>query len=179
MSYVSCLMSYVSMLLTLKLDQLIWAAARGRHNDEMIRLRVHTRYSQFPNVGSFICLSIEHWVQDTLWLYVTCTEILLMKTIWLFFCSPLWGLHPGPSVQAITNVQCSAYDVSKYYKVNSYGQNIMITPCADVSMQLATILWLGYNFVDFFCTDSENICQIYIILTPIAIFDTHGRFGKS
>ena len=62
----------VWMLLALKLDQLIWVATRGKCNDEMIRLWVHTRYSQFPSVGSFTCLSIEHWIQGTLWLNVTC-----------------------------------------------------------------------------------------------------------
>ena len=70
----------VSMLLALKLDQLIWAATRGRCNDEMIRLSIHTRYSQFPSVGSFTCLSIEHWIQGTLWLYVTCD----WQTCWDF-----------------------------------------------------------------------------------------------
>ena len=50
----------VNMLLALKLDQLIRAAARGRHNDGMVRLCVHTRYFQFPSVGSFTCLSIGH-----------------------------------------------------------------------------------------------------------------------
>ena len=96
-----CLMSHVSMLLTLKLDQLIWAAARGRRNDDMIRLWVHTRYSQFPSVGSFTCLSIEHWVQGTLWLYVTCD----WQACWDFadeghlkmLGSPPWDRTQAPS----------------------------------------------------------------------------------
>ena len=93
----------VSMLLALKLYQLIWAAARGRRNDEMIRLWVHTRYSQFPGLGSFTCLSIEHWVQGTLWLYATCN----WQACWDFanenhlkiFRFPTLGLNPGPPVQ--------------------------------------------------------------------------------
>ena len=40
--------------------------------DEIIRLWVHTRNSQFPSLGSFTCLSIEHRIQGTLWLYFTC-----------------------------------------------------------------------------------------------------------
>ena len=40
--------------------------------DDLIRLWVYTRCSQFPSVGSFTCLSIEHCIQGTLWLYVTC-----------------------------------------------------------------------------------------------------------
>ena len=31
----------------------------GRHNDEMIRLRVKIKYSRFPSMGSFTCLSVE------------------------------------------------------------------------------------------------------------------------
>ena len=31
-----------------------------------------TCYKFTPCVGSFTCLSIEHWIQGTLWLYVTC-----------------------------------------------------------------------------------------------------------
>ena len=50
--------------------KLIWAAARGICNDEIIRLSVQARYSQFPSVGSFTCLSIDHWTQATLWHFV-------------------------------------------------------------------------------------------------------------
>ena len=63
----------VSMLLPLKLDQLIWAAARGRRNDEMIRLWVHTRYAQFPS-GVFYLYSATHktFQADA----VSCTQLL-------------------------------------------------------------------------------------------------------
>ena len=82
------------MQLALKLNQLIWAAARGRRNDEMIRLWVHTKYSQFPSVGYFTYIITEHWVQGTLLLYVTCDWqscwYLLMKV-----SGKLWVPQPG------------------------------------------------------------------------------------
>ena len=44
-----------------------------RHYNEMTRLWVSQHWqTQFPSVGSFTCLSIEHWVQCILWLNVTC-----------------------------------------------------------------------------------------------------------
>ena len=65
--------TFVSVLMALKLDQLIWAATRGRHYNEMTRLWVSPHWHpQFPSVGCFTCLIIEHWVQCILWLYVTC-----------------------------------------------------------------------------------------------------------
>ena len=46
---------YVSMLLALKLDQLIRAAARGRCNDEIIRLNPH-KVLFVPKYGIFTVL---------------------------------------------------------------------------------------------------------------------------
>ena len=45
--HVLCSMFNVSMLLAMKLNQLIWAAARGRRNDEMIRLWVQHKYFSY------------------------------------------------------------------------------------------------------------------------------------
>ena len=88
----------VSMLLAPKLDQLIWAAAWGRRNDEMIRLWVHSGYYQFLSVGSFYLP--QHRTLSTrqpLALYVTCN----WQACWDFaaeghvkvFVSPSRGLN--------------------------------------------------------------------------------------
>ena len=69
------------------------------HNDEMIRLWVYTRYSRFPSVGNSTCLSIEHWVKGTLWLYVTCD----WQACWYFADEghfEHFGFEPGISSAA-------------------------------------------------------------------------------
>ena len=98
----------ISMLLALKLDQLIRAAVRSRCNDDMIRLS--PRYSQFPSVATVTCLSIEHWVQA--WRHP-----LALCHLWLIglliFC--WWrpfenfrllakGLNPGPPAQLVIDL---------------------------------------------------------------------------
>ena len=62
-------------------------------SDEMLlALDSNTRYSQFPSVGSFTSLSIEHWVQVTSGFMSHAidrlAELLLMSAIWKFWAIP-------------------------------------------------------------------------------------------
>ena len=51
-----CVVLCVSMLLVLKLSQLISPAARAEEIDPMIRIGFHTMLYIYPWVGSFTCL---------------------------------------------------------------------------------------------------------------------------
>ena len=95
--------SYVFVLIIVKNLQLSWAAARGRCNDVMIRLWVHTRYSQFPRVGLlFASLSTRHRLASCLmWL-----TRLLRFCCWRPFENlgvPTLGSNPGPLAQQVNN----------------------------------------------------------------------------
>ena len=71
-------------------------------NDEKTGSQVHTLLIQ-GCPGSFTCLSIEHCVQGTLWLYVACdrqdAEFQLMKANFENSWAPHLGFEPRPPVQ--------------------------------------------------------------------------------
>ena len=85
---------FVSTPLALKTNQLMWKASRIRQSDKMIKRWFLTRYFLLQSLGSFTCLRIEQWVQDTFLLYIW--------RIWqtaesLFIKSPGLGLEPETS----------------------------------------------------------------------------------
>ena len=93
---------YVSMLA----PKLIWAAARGRCNDDTIRLWVRNKVFPVPKCGVFYLpqhRTQSDRVQGTLWLYVTRELTGLLKFCWWRsfgnFGFPFLGSNLGPLVQ--------------------------------------------------------------------------------
>ena len=101
----------VSILLALKLDQLIWADERGRCNDKMIlRMWVHNKVLSGRKCGSFYLASkirIQHWVQGTL-CFMSHGSDTFAEICWSrpfeYFRLPALQLNPGPPVQQVNDL---------------------------------------------------------------------------